>query len=1152
MSLRFIFGRAGSGKSYFCLNDIKSRLNDEQDAPLILLVPEQFSLQAEQNLVKTVGIGGIIKAEVLSFRRMAYRVFNEVGGLTRKHINSAGKCMLIYRIIESRKEQLNIFSRASGHRGFINVLSETIAEFKKYSVTPETLKKAADSLTEDDVLKSKLLELYTIYEQYEKILHKKYMDSDDDLSSLSKKLEQSSLFDGAEIWVDEFSGFTPQEYAVIEKLLIKAKRVNVSLCTDCLIDENMDECEIFAPAKNTVKKLIRLAEDNNIEVEKPVAAGGNSERIARFKDSEELLHLERQFFSFPYKHYPGNTQDISIFSAADIYTEVENTARDIIRLCRDEGLRYKDISVVSGNLDAYEKLIRVIFTEHGIPFFVDRKKSINNHPLILLVLSVLEIFLKNWSYEAVFRYLKTGLSNIERESIDILENYVLACGIRGNTWIQDKDWFYRPGSNINQLEITDYEQSIIERVNEARLRLIEPLMNFRSKTKGRKKAREICTALYEFLCEIEVPEKIEERVQVFKQSGELELANEYSQVWNIVMEVFDQIVEALGDESLGLDRFGKILAIGLGEYKIGLIPPALDQVMVGSIERSKSHEVRALYLLGVNDGVFPSTSNPEGILTDKNRKFLYSKGLELAKDSRSMAFEEQYLIYTALTTAGNYLRLSFPIADNEGKTMRPSIVISRIKKIFPDISEHSNIIKAKSDEENIEMVSVPYPTFNELVASLRGRAEGYEINPLWQDVYRWYMENEKWKDKCSMIAAAFSYSNQVSTISPGKAGKLYGDPLRTSVSRIESYVSCPFSFFIQYGLGAKERKVYGITAPDIGTFMHNVIDRFSKKLDENGIDWRDVQKEWCCDEVSNIVDDMLKNLSGTMPSSSERYKYLAGRLKRVLSRAVCLIAEHISRSGFNPLDYEVAFGDGGKYPPIIIELPSGEKIHLTGRIDRIDIMETKEGTYLRVIDYKSGSKSFKLSDVYHGLQVQLIAYLNAILKLVGKELPNAPVIPAGILYFKIDDPIIRVGDGDGINEQEIEKEIMKRLKMRGLLLADADLIKEMDRQIDGDSLIIPARINKNGELGRSSAATEEQFEILQKHVENLLVKLGTEIIRGNIAIRPYKKNKEASCTYCRYSAVCHFDPQLKDNRHRVLNDMNDEQAWEMLKAGAIL
>jgi ATP-dependent helicase/nuclease subunit B len=346
--------------------------------------------------------------------------------------------------------------------------------------------------------------------------------------------------------------------------------------------------------------------------------------------------------------------------------------------------------------------------------------------------------------------------------------------------------------------------------------------------------------------------------------------------------------------------------------------------------------------------------------------------------------------------------------------------------------------------------------------------------------------------------------------------------------------------------------VYGITAPDIGTFMHNVIDRFSKKLDENGIDWRDVQKEWCCDEVSNIVDDMLKNLSGTMPSSSERYKYLAGRLKRVLSRAVCLIAEHISRSGFNPLDYEVAFGDGGKYPPIIIELPSGEKIHLTGRIDRIDIMETKEGTYLRVIDYKSGSKSFKLSDVYHGLQVQLIAYLNAILKLVGKELPNAPVIPAGILYFKIDDPIIRVGDGDGINEQEIEKEIMKRLKMRGLLLADADLIKEMDRQIDGDSLIIPARINKNGELGRSSAATEEQFEILQKHVENLLVKLGTEIIRGNIAIRPYKKNKEASCTYCRYSAVCHFDPQLKDNRHRVLNDMNDEQAWEMLKAGAIL
>jgi len=1143
MSLRFIYGRAGSGKTRFCLEEIKEKLAAGVTHPLILLVPEQFTFQAERDLITVLGTGGILKTEVLSFRRMAYRIFNEAGGITYPHMHPAGKCMILYRILDKMRDSFQVFSKTADRQGFIDTLSSLISEFKRYNVTPEVLEGVTKELEEGNPLKDKLMELTTIYKLFEKNLEERYRDPDDDLIMAARKLGAISLYDGAEIWIDGFNGFTPQEYEMIGQLMIKARRVNISFCTDCLAEEEVScDTDIFSPVKKAYKKLLKIAAENDITVDSAVIL--DKEPLFRFGDSPELSHLERYLYTYPYKKYNEQTRDISLFSSVNIFSEIEACARDIIRLCRDRGMRHREIAVVTGDLEGYGKLIEAIFAEYGIPCFIDRKVDITNHPLVRLIMSMLDIFIENWSYEAVFRYLKTGLTGIDMDSIDRLENYVLACGIRGSRWSEEGEWRMIPGLIPDEKSLED-EGEILEEINGIRARVLAPLMEFRKKTRGRMKASELCENLYDFLCALGVPEKIEDSIEKFRTSGNLNLANEYSQVWNIVMEVFDHTVEVMGDETLGIERFANLLKIAFDQYKIGLIPASLDQVLVGSIERSRSHEIKALYILGANDGIFPPTTEEEGILSDQDRIVLNNAGIQLANDTRTQAFDGQYLIYRALTTAGNYLRISWPIADHEGRTMRPSLVISRLRKLFPAITETSNILSPYAASEEMETLSCNTSAFKHMITALRQRADGKEINPIWQETYRWFAAQEEWKQKCQAVREAFQYKNLAQPVSRDKIAALYGDPAISSVSKLEKYTTCPFAFYVQYGLRVQERQVFSLRPPDVGTFMHAVIERFSKLVSEGDVSWRSFDKDWCSTKVSEIVDEMLEKMQGWGVAASQRYTALIIRLKRVMTRAIWLIAEHIRRSSFNPVAYEVAFGEKGQYPPIIIELDSGEKIYLTGRIDRVDALKTEDGTYLRIVDYKSGSKDFKLSDVFYGLQIQLITYMDALWESSDKT-SEKPVLPGGMLYFKIDDPIIRTSGK--MTEEEIEKAIMKQLRMRGLLLADVKLIRAMDNSIEGASLIVPATLNKGDVLGKNtSAATLEQFKLLRKYVRKLLKDLCGEIMKGNVPIKPYKKKGSTSCKYCSFSSVCQFDTAMKENSFKLLYDKDNEEIWKLME-----
>lgn len=1145
MGLRIVYGRAGSGKSSFCYNEIRENISGDGitgtgGRKLLLIVPEQFSLQAEKNLARITGASGIYMAEVLSFRRLAYRVFSEVGGITRRHLDPAGKSMLLFRILDRIGSELKVFSKAALRKGFIESLSDAITEFKRYDIAPEALLEAAQDAEEGSLLKDKLHDLSVIYSEFEKQLHQKYLDADDDLVELYKKLDLSTQYDGAEIWIDEFSGFTPQEYKVIGKLLAKARRVTVCLCTDCLSNDPNDNAPmVFGPVRKTAEKLVRLAEREGIPVEKPVKIDNLSGKASiRFKDSAALGHLERNFWKYPYSRYTGPTDDICITASANPYSEVEDTARDILRICRERGFRFRDIAVTMRNPDDYDSIVKSVFTRYGIPYFLDGKRDIDGHPLIVFILSALDIFTSNWSYEAVFRYAKTGLLSIGRHDLDILENYVLANGIRGNAWTREEDWDH-PVEPDDRREPQERRPELLERINAARRKLAGPLISFRAKTKGGVRAVTFCTALYELLCETGAAKRIEELSQKFADAGMLDRANEYRQVWNTVMNVFTQIVEVLGDETVGTERFSDILAAGFAGHKMGLIPPSLDQVLVGSMERARSHDIKALYILGANEGVIPGNLGGDGLLSDSDRDRLARAGLELAGNTQNRILEERFMIYMALATPSRYLWLSYPAADREGRALRPSRVISEIRRIIPSVTVRSNVM---SDPESLPRPSAPEPVFDEMVIRLRRLYDGNRIHEGWKRIYGWFRGRPEWKDKCRTVLSALDYTNQAGNLSADRALKLYGNPVFTSVSRMEAYAACPFSFFVRYGLKAKERRVFRFEQVDAGTFMHNIIDEFSRSLVKNSKSWRDLDEDWCRAEVSRLVDRYLSGKGRNVLGSSKRYLYLSDRLKRTVVKSIMLISRHISAGMFEPSGYEVEFGQNSRYPEINIELPTGETIRLTGRIDRIDTMETEEGTYLRIIDYKSGSRALKLGDVYYGLQLQLLTYLDAVL---GQQDGQGRLIPAGVLYFRLSDPLIRCGRDS--TEEDIEKAIMKELRMKGLVLADVKLIRSMDGDISGDSLIIPARINKDGSLGRSSAATEEQFRELCRHVRNLLGAIGRSILDGDVAVRPYKKKKMTACDYCVYSSVCQFDTSMRDNRYRWLADLDDDEVWKLIR-----
>ena len=1133
MGIRFIFGRAGSGKSYYCLNQIKKKLTNDKNNKLIMLVPDQYTFQTEKKLLEYVGEKSLLRAEVLSFKRMATRVFDKCGGRAINVIEDSGKNMLIYKLLKDKGEELKYFNRISKQQGFVGIVSKSITEFKKYNISKEILKEKELEIENKD-LKEKVSDLASIYETFNESLHNGYIDSEDILSILAKKLKECDLYNVAEIWVDEFTTFTPQQLEVLKVLSKQCKNVNITLCSDGEIQFTEGETDIFDVIKNTENRILKMMQENNISYKEPVNL--NKKNIYRFRESKELGHIEKYFFNYPFKIYKGECKDIRLYKANNNYSEIEWVAQDILKLVRDKGYRYKDIAVVCREIDSYDKITSVIFNEYNIPYFLDKKREILSNPLVVLIISALEILVTNWSYESVFKYVKSGLITLETNFIDKLENYILANGIKGYKWTRDL--------LISQdEELTQEEIEIFEYMEEIR----RPIINLYNKIKGDVTVRKYCTALYEFLLEINAFETMDKWLDDFNNKGMQDKIKEYTQVPAMVMDMLDQAVEVLGNEVIDLKTFSKILISGFEEKEIGVIPMALDQVNIGDIARIKGRDVKALYIVGANDGVLPSANKDEGILSDEDRIELKSMGIELASDTRSRVFEEQFMVYTALTIPSNYLMITYPMADFEGKSLRPSIIIPRLKKILPGLKEESEIFNSNLFDDKYHNITAPVPTFNELIEALRREYEKEEIEPYWVETFKWFEENEEFKDRTKIIFNGLNYTNLVEKIPREKIKRLYSNDngrLMFSVSRIEKYAQCPFGYYVQYGLKAKDRKVYEFTAPDLGSFMHDILDQFTNKIRKENILWGDLTKDKCAEIVNELVNSKLKNETNSILNSNKKYQYFSERFKKTITKSVTVISEQMRKGEFDIFKSEFDFGDFKDSDPIKLELPSKETVYLKGRVDRIDKVDLNGETYIRIVDYKSGSKRFDLNELYYGLQIQLLVYLDAILK-NSKQILKTQCMPGGILYFKIDNPIIK--SKKALTEEEIQVEVLKKLKMDGLLLKNVELVKSMDRDMETYSLIIPAAFKKDGDFtSTSSVVTESQFELLRKYVNDKMIEICEEMLSGEVKIEPCKSSKVTYCDYCDYSSICQFDTSIKDNKYKIISKKKKDDLWDAM------
>ncbi|MGE5421802.1 MAG: helicase-exonuclease AddAB subunit AddB [Ignavibacteriales bacterium] len=1145
MSLRFIIGRAGYGKTTRCLNEINQELlQSPKGSALILLVPEQGTFEMEKALVSLAGLEGTIRANVLSFRRLAWRVLNEVGGAARPHLQETGRRMIIRNILEQKRSDLQVFSRSANQPGFADKLALAIGEMKSYCILPGQLMDSSLTVKADNsLLGDKLHDLALIYDALTQALEGHFTDPDDYLILAAHRLAKFATCQGATVWVDGFTDFTPQEILVLKQLLITCHQVNVTLCLDSeTIHGSMDEQSLFYRSHRTYRRMLDIAHDMGISLDPTLALGqGDADR---FTGHPGLAHMERGFFVRPRQPWKTECPEIKLVAAHNRRAEVEGAAREILALARDHGYHWRDISILVRDLSHYGDLIEKVFDDLDIPCFIDYKRPVMNHPLIELMLSALAVVNSRWAYAPVFRCLKTDFLGVSREEVDELENYVLAHSIKGGRWTDDKPWQYRRFYSIGEdEEIDERETARLDRINDIRYRAVAELAVFESRVKANPGVRGTCAALYQLLEDLQVQAALEKWTDEARTSGDLAASREHAQIYDQVLALLDDMVEAFGEEVLLAETYGKVLESGLESLRLGLIPPGLDQVFVGSLDRSRNPAVRANFLIGVNDGVLPGRLSGHGIFTDMERTVLSDEGLELAPDMIRSLFHEQFLIYQGLTRSAENLWISYALADVEGNSLNPSVLISDIKELYPHLKETICPLEPAGNEEGLEFVARKGQSMSCLVARLREIRSGQEDINLWGDVYNWFLSSNP--DQLNLLSGLF-YTNQETMISSISTGSLYGSSLRVSVTQIEKYISCPFSHFVQYGLRVRERETGKVRPLDMGQFFHAALKLLVERIIQQDMEWDKITPEICEQMVDDIFESLVPQLQNEIIMSSERQKYLVGKLRQIVLSSALAIVDHMRVGNFRPIGLEVPFGYPGGWKGQEFKLEDGTLLALAGRIDRIDGLAKDNEQYIRLIDYKSGATALDLNDLYYGLRIQLLTYLDAILVNLDKP-SDSQAVPGAMLYFHIQNPVLSAGGA--MNPEDIARNLRKSYKLKGLVLGEPEVIEMMETGLIGNSEVIPVAINQDGGFrSTSSVASRDQFAVLREHLHRIIGETGQSMIKGQVPIRPYRRNKRQACTYCKYKPICRFE-LMTNNQYRDLKNQPADFIWQAMEKG---
>lgn len=1156
MTVRFILGRSGTGKTHRILREMKEELRERpQGTPILYIVPDQMSFISEYELVNTPGLNGMIRAQVFSFTRLAWKILQETGGMTRYHLSDVGLNMMIRKIIEEKKAELSIFRKSSEKPGFIGHVETMLTEFKRYCIEPGDLAAFKENGMGKKVLRDKLADLELIYEEFQSALLGKYLDSEDYFQLLSDQIQHSDLLQDAVVYIDGFHSFTPQEYRIIQQLIERTRKVTIALTVDARevgLPEN--ELSLFRMTSETYGIIREGCTAAAIPVDEEVM-----EAPIRYQ-SGPLAHLEQHYETRPIIPSETAGDRIEFMEASNRRAEIEGVARKIRELARGRDHRYKDIAVLVRNGSDYRDKIETIFQDHDIPYFLDQKRTMLNHPLIELIRSTLEIISSNWRYEPVFRAVKTDLlfplheePGELREKMDRLENYVLAHGVKGDRWVKKDRWKYRRFRGLEHVDSpqTDQEKEIEHEINELRLFISAPIIRLSKRLKKQKTGQEYCETLFAYLEELDIPAKLERKRMEAEENGDLVAAREHDQAWAAVMDLLDQYVEILGGEKTSVKAFASILDTGMEAMKFSLVPPAIDQVIIADLEKSRLAHIKTAFVIGVNEGILPAKVTEDGILSDEDRETLQIAGVKVGPRSRTKLLDEEFVAYKAFTTPGERLIISYPIADEEGKALLPSPLIKRLKELFPE-ARHSLVVNdpAELDERGqLDYVSHPGVSIAHLTTQLQQKKRGYPVFDFWWDVYDYYVTSDEWKWHAGHVLSSLFHRNESADLTDESSKDLYGEHILASVSRMEMFHGCPFSHFASHGLKLRERELFRLEAPDIGEMFHSALKWISEEVERAGLSWASLSKNQCLLLAKEAVTMLAPKLQHQILLSSNRYHYIAQKLEQIIGRANLILSEHAKASGFVPVGVELGFGPKATLPPFQFKLRNGTQMELQGRIDRVDKAEDQNGVYLRIVDYKSSARDLDMTEVYYGLALQMLTYLDIVLsnskQFVGKEAQ-----PAGVLYFHVHNPLIN--SKKLLTLDQIEQEIFKSFKMKGLVLGDSDVIRLMDQTLDtGSSDIISAGIKKDGSLSsRSKAASGEDFQFMRHHVRKMYESSGNRIVSGETAIAPYKLKDRTPCQFCSYKPVCQFDQSLEENEYRVLPEAKTEDIMAKIREEA--
>lgn len=1143
MDIQYILGRAGTGKFTYCVNEILNNFNSG-----LFIVPEQFTLQAEKAIIEKSKSKVLLNTQVFSFKRLAYRVLSEVGTNNMIPLEDIGKTMVIRKILYnlSLDGNLKYFTQNSYYNiGLLEKINKALQEFFECNISLNDIEDSINLLNveKNEILIYKLNDLKNIYEKYLDFIKNDYVSNDDILIILSEKLNKSKIITpDTVVWIYGLDGFSNQELKVIYALAEKVKKINICFTFNSK-NINIKDISFFDPfykIKNSIKKINENLIKNNFNV---LYLDENK----RHKNNDELKFLEKNYFSYEIEKYKKENNAIEIFNTQNKYSEIEKTAEGIIDFVKNNGYKYKDIGVILAD-DSYESYLKLTFNKYNIPYFLDVKKSIKNNPLVEAICSALDIIIYNWQYEAVFRYLKTGFLEeaenfkIKKNDIDIIENYVLEYGIKGYKWGKE-------------FELGFYEKSVYERdkINIIREKIINSLKELSFKPSRNYKVKEISEKIFNFLLSLNVDKTLDiwkkRDIELFDTeiTGNTNILDEHLQVWNSIVEIFEKLVEILGEDEISIEEYSKILNSAFEKETMSILPSTQDQVLIGDFDRTKLSEVKILFCLGMNEGNIPKYTDDSNFISDSEKITLFSGGLELKSISGLQLSTDNLKIYTMLCKPKERLILYYSDGTIQGATKRPSLILSQILKIFPNLVV-KKINKLELCENNLYP---PKAVFSNLFSYYEEFKDNEYNLKIVKDIYNWFLKDEFYGEKLKHIKYGIDRIKNFKdrTLDEKFLNIIYKDnKLFCSVSKLEEFRKCPFSYFLKYNINVKERQIHSLDYLKLGNLFHIILEEFSYYVFKQKFDWQNYNK----DDIANALDKAMEKLEKNIElqnliKSSEKYKYYIKRIKKITAMTTEAIINQLKSGYFKPEDFEVIFGnlekDGKAFSSIKIPLENNYEMILEGKIDRVDTLKKDNREYIKIVDYKSSGKTLNIEEVFYGLQLQLLMYLSSFIK-VKESISKNEIRPAGAFYFEVKETILADN-----SEKDILKELNKNYKLRGLVAKEQNILKGIDKKLQDKNEEEIQKLNTSSDITGISSydfIAEEQLNQLLKLCNILSKETGENIVSGDISVFPYKYKKKTGCDYCEFKSICNFEILEEENKYNLLKSFEKGEIWSKI------